>query len=102
MTVGSGIGSFLGFGLEGSYGTPAAITRFIEFASETLEYSPNRKVGEGLAAGNLVQRNSTRQQVTSTVGGDIKTPMYFKGMGNLIGCLMGGGSGPYKIGRAHV
>lgn len=88
-TVGSGLGSSLGFAKESAYGTHTAPTRWCEFMSETMEWKPKRIVGKGLAAGNLVQRSATRCTVSSTVEGDIKTPLYFKGMGLLLGSLMG-------------
>lgn len=88
-TVGSGIGSSLGMAKESAWGTFTTPVRFPEFTSETLEWKPKRIVGTGLASGNSVQRNSTRQQTTSTVTGDIKCPMYYKGMGLFLGGIMG-------------
>lgn len=88
-TVGSGIGSSLAMSKESAWGTFTTPTRFPEFTSETLEWKPKRIVGTGLANGNIVQKNSTRQQTTSTVEGDIKCPVYYKGMGLFLGGIMG-------------
>lgn len=88
-TVGSGIGASMGMVKESAWGTFTTPTRFPEFTSETLEWKPKRIVGTGLASGNSVQRNSTRQQTSSTVEGDIVCPMYYKGMGLFLGGIMG-------------
>jgi len=88
-TVGSGIGSSLGLAKETTFGTWVTPTKWAEFESETLEWKPKRIVGVGLANGNIVQRNSTRQTTTSTVEGDVKVPFYYKGMGLFLGSIMG-------------
>lgn len=88
-SVGSGLGGSLGFAKETAWGVHTAPTRWCEIDSETIEWKPKRIVGKGLAAGNIVQRSATRQQVTSTVEGEIKTGVYYKGMGLLLGSLMG-------------
>lgn len=101
-TIGSGLGSSLGFGVESSsppYGVPVAPTRWVEFLSETIAWKPKRIIGKGLLAGGLVPLNSSRQQPNSTVEGDFKTPLYWKGLGLPLASLMGtlGGSG-YALG----
>lgn len=88
-SINVGLGASLGFAKESAWGTHTAPTRWCEFTSETIEWKPKRIVGKGLAFGNVVQRSSTRCTVSSTVEGDIKTPLYFKGMGLLLGSLMG-------------
>lgn len=89
VSVGSGIGSSVGMAKESAWGTFTTPTKWPEFENETLEWKPKRIVGTGLANGNLVQRNSTRQTVTSTVQGDLRVPVYYKGMGLLLGSIMG-------------
>lgn len=88
-TIGSGIGASLGAAREGDWGEFTAPTHFFEFGSETLEWKPKRIVGECLAAGRIAQNDSTRVQVSQTVEGDLKVPMRYKGMGLLLGALMG-------------
>lgn len=98
-TIGSGLGSSIGFGSETTWGTFATPTRWVEFESESIEWKPKRMRGKGLGAGNQVQRNATEQQTTSTVEGDIKTPFYYKSMGLLLGNMMGSqGTGPVQQG----
>ena len=74
-TIGSGIGSSVGFVSEASWGTFATPIKWLEHESESLEWKPKRMRGKGLGAGNLVARNATEQQTTSTVEG--ATPVQF-------------------------
>lgn len=89
MTVGSGLGASVGLASEVTWANWVTPAKWTEFESETVEWKPKRMVGKGLYNGGLVQRNSQRVTTTATVEGDIKTPIYYKGMGLYLGHAMG-------------
>jgi len=101
-SVGSGIGSSLGFAAESPYGTFAASTRWVEFESESLTWVPKRMQGLGLYNGGQFQRDDTRVQTTETVNGDIKTAFYAKGMGLWLGNVFGGSATPVSTSGHYV
>ena len=88
-TVGSGIGSYLSSASEATYGVALTPTRSLEYGSHNIRWKPKRVVGNGLAGGTLLQKAAQRVQTTSTVEGDVKTQMYYKGMGPWLGSLFG-------------
>lgn len=89
MAIPSGLGFTIGSGIETTWGTAVAPTKFLEAESETLELIANRTDGKGLYGGVGVRRGSNHINTTYDVNGAIKTPLYFKGMGQLLGSLMG-------------
>jgi hypothetical protein len=88
-TVGSGVGASLGMSIEGVWGTWGASSKWVEPESFGPKFKPNRKTGTGLAGGRRVARRSSRVTTTSEVIGDVKCPIYYKGMGQLLGLAQG-------------
>lgn len=71
MAVGSGVGSQLGIALEGTYGTYAAPTRFLECKKASVKKAKNTKDFDGLAAGRLLDRADGRAVTTKAATASI-------------------------------
>jgi hypothetical protein len=63
----SGLSGQIGYGQETTYGTGVTPTRFIEFNSETLDYSKQTVNGAGIAAGRVFMPGNARYIVGVSV-----------------------------------
>lgn len=72
MAVGAGLSASLGIATETTVGTPVAVTRFIEFDSESVALKKNMTQGAGLRQGGLVARAARRVNTGRSVGGDLE------------------------------
>lgn len=94
MAIGSGLGGSVGFGVETTYGTFVAPTKFPEMQSATFQRKPNFVQGGGLAAGRFVQPSGryvlTHREAEATVNMEVPS----KGFGFLLQQLMGGSAAP--------
>lgn len=74
---------------ESTYKTiPGPVTRWPEFADESLDWNPNTVQGVGLQVGRRVARSARRVQPTQDGGGDLSMEAISKGMGLFWkGCL---------------
>lgn len=89
MAVGSGISATLGIATETTVGTPVAVTRFVEFDSESLAMKKHTVQGTGMRGGGLVQRGSRRQIVAREVNGDINFDVPTAGFGLFLQHMLG-------------
>lgn len=88
-SVGSGLGSSVGTGVESTYGTPATPTRWLSMDSHEIKLNPQFVQGNGLRQGSLVNDQFERVWSAADVGGSAVMNFARKGMGQLIGSLMG-------------
>lgn len=88
---GSGLGSSFGTGIEtpGSYGTLATINKWLPVDSCEIKQSPNYYKGQGLHGGSLVRYDAEVVRTHLDSAGSVKLPVYYNGMGRLLGSLMG-------------
>jgi hypothetical protein len=88
---GSGLGTTLGVGVEGagSYGTYVAPTKWNAVESAVINQVPAYAAGNGLRGGTLVRDANDRVLTNLDAAGTIKMPVYYNGMGRLLGSLMG-------------
>lgn len=96
MTVGSGLGSSLGFAPETTYGTYVAPTRFHQFNKGEIKKVKGIVQGGGLAAGRLVQAGSQRVQATEQASGSYEIEVAYTKMGLLLQHIMGGSAAPVQ------
>ncbi|MGZ4518875.1 MAG: phage tail tube protein [Mycobacteriaceae bacterium] len=89
MTIGSGLASQIGFATETTVGTPATVTRFFPYDSESLKLKRTIKQGSGLRAGAQVDLASRRAFTTIDVNGDIQMDFPAKGAGILLQHMLG-------------
>ena len=89
MAVGSGISATLGIATETTVGTPVAVTRFVEFDSESMQMKKHTVQGTGMRGGGLVQRSSRRQIVAREVQGDINFDVPTAGFGLFLQHMLG-------------
>lgn len=89
---GSGLGAFVGSGIEtaGSYGTLATINKWTAF--ESFDIKPNQTwvEGAGLHGGQVTRFDSEAVLTKQDASGSAKLNFYYNGMGRLLGSLMGG------------
>lgn len=89
MAVGAGLSSTLGIATETTPGTPVAVTRFIEYDTETMGMKKTTVQGEGLRGGALVRRRARRSKVGRQAGGDIKFDIPTNGFGLFLHHMLG-------------
>ena len=89
MAVGSGLSSSFGIATETTVGTPAAVTRFFEFDSETLSLRKKIVQGVGLRGGGIDKRAARRILVSREAQGDVTLSPTTNGYGLLISHLLG-------------
>jgi hypothetical protein len=78
----SGLSGQIGYVQETTYGTGVTpVTRFLEFTSETLDYSKQTVDGGGIAAGRVFAPGNARYVVGVGGGGDITFNVPSKGFG---------------------
>lgn len=87
--VGAGISATLGIATETTVGTPVAVTRFVEFDSETVAVKKHTVQGTGMRGGGLVQRGSRRQIVAREAAGDITFDVPTAGFGLFLQHMLG-------------
>lgn len=97
MAIRSGLGGQVGFAKEGTYGTYAAPTKFIEIASESLQKVVNRVDGGGMAAGRLTRLASRRTETNTMGSGTLQLQVTNKNMGILFENLMGPTETPTQV-----
>lgn len=81
----------VGYGKETNYGTPVTCTRWLEFTSETLDWTPNKVQGQGLRVSSAVPRSNKRVITTYDGGGTTVHECISKGMGMLFENAFGAG-----------
>ncbi|WP_327403824.1 phage tail tube protein [Streptomyces sp. NBC_01288] len=89
MAIGSGLGAQIGMIAEGSYGTFAAPTKFIEFTKESLVLKKTTAQSAGIAAGRLLPLSSRRVLTRREVQGTLEMEIANKNMGLILQTLMG-------------
>lgn len=89
MAVGSGLSATLGIVQEATPGTPVAVTRFVEFDSETMAEKKHTAQGQGLRGGALYRRSARRILVAREFGGDVMFDMTTNGMGLWLQNMLG-------------
>lgn len=89
MGVGSGLSSQIGIVTETTVGTAAAVTRFVEFDSESLSLTRHIAQGSGLRAGGLFERAARRVLVAREAKGDIQFDVTTNGMGLWLQHMLG-------------
>jgi hypothetical protein len=81
--------SSVGLVAEGTWGTPATVSRWYEFLSESLDYDKVVKQGMGLRVGSRVARSGRRVVATTSPKGGIELELCSKGLGLLFQVAMG-------------
>jgi Phage tail tube protein len=89
MALPTGLASQWGMAQETTNGTPATVTRFYEFNSESLKLKKNTVQGKGLRAGGLFMRTSRRVVGSWEAAGDVNLDTNFNGMGLLFQNMIG-------------
>ena len=91
MTVGSGLGSAIGSGIETGYGASpnGGLTLWHPTDSHEIKFNPVFHDGKGLRYGTLVQDFTEHVLVQGDAGGAAKMNAYFKGMGRWIATAFG-------------
>lgn len=92
MAIQGGLGSSLLIGAETTTGTAVALTRSLEYNSESLHLEKGVIDGAGLRGSGLFPRSSRHAFTTRTVNGDVELDVATKGMGLLFQQMMGGTS----------
>lgn len=102
MAVAVGSNTCLATGVESTYGTPVAMTRWFEFLNESLERRNNVITSEGIRCGGArnLRRGSRRVISSRDGGGSVTMEVATTGFGRWFHHLMGAtpvitGSGPY-------
>lgn len=94
--------SSLGFIEEVTYKTnPGAVTRWVEFTDESLDWDKNVKQGKGLRVGGRVARSARRVVPTAQGGGDITMEATSKSMGLLWKWALGSGTSTLVSGSTY-
>jgi hypothetical protein len=95
MAQGFGDNSWVGFGVESTYGTPVARTTFFEFMSEGVKLDQGREARSSLRG----RSRNRRGQKKHAVAGSIETQMQVNGMELLLKHAIGSdvitGTNPY-------
>src|SRR5690349_17058393 len=91
----------IGFGVESTFKTYAAPTRFLEFTDESLAWEKNVKQGQGLRVGSRVARTSRRVIPTADGAGDITFEAESKGLGLIWRALLGVGTSTVVSGSTY-
>lgn len=89
MALGAGLSATLGIATEATVGVPVAVTRFIEFDSETLTMKKHTVQGAGLRGGGLVKHAQRRLEVAREAGGDINFDVPTNGFGLVLQHMLG-------------
>jgi hypothetical protein len=75
----------VGWAIEGTYNTPATVTRFAEWLeSSGLDWDPNTVQGKGLRVGSSVERAGRRVTLVGKGSGKLEFELASKGFGSLL------------------
>ncbi len=88
MVIASGLGAQLGIGEESTYGTPVAVTRFLEFNSEGLDADIGVIESRGLGTGRFPRADREKRYIKSA-GGQVEFDVQTKGFGVLFKHCLG-------------
>jgi len=92
----------LGFLKESVYGTPVTVSRWLEYATDPeFNYLPNRVQGDGMRAGQRVDRTNRRVTTTSEAGGSVELEMLSKGLGTFLELCLGAGASTLVSGTTY-
>lgn len=97
MGLGSGIAAQFGFAQESTVGTLVTVTKFVEFNSETLDWTTDIVQGRGLHASGQYDRSSRYARTTKSVAGDVNLNLVNKGLGVLLKNMLGSTATPIQI-----
>ncbi|MFI6296705.1 phage tail tube protein [Nonomuraea sp. NPDC050790] len=97
MATGTGLDAQLGFAAESTVGTPVTVTKFPEFNSESLAWTPTFVEPTGLRVGRKFKRVSRLVQSRKTVEGSFELEWPTKGAGLLIAHALGSSGLPTQI-----
>lgn len=87
---GSGLGSVpLATGVEVTYGTLPALTKALPVDSAEIKWAPTYYKGQGLHGNTLARFDAETVLVQGDAAGSVKTPIYFNGVGRLLGSVQG-------------
>ena len=90
MALGAGLSATFGMATETTVGTPVAVTRFIEFDSESLKLKKHTAQGAGLRGGALIRRAQRRSVVVARdAGGDVAFDAPTSGLGVFLQHMLG-------------
>lgn len=99
MATGSGLDAQFGFGPETTWSTAVTPTKFIEFNSENLVFTPTWLEPTGLRVGTKYKRGARVRQARKTASGDIQFELATRGLGVLFKHMTGSAlSAPTIIG----
>lgn len=94
MALGSGLSAQFGIVTETTVGTPVAVTRFVEFDSDTLALTRHIAQGVGLrASGASAPRGARRILVAREAAGDVTFDVPTNGLGLFLQHMLGSFSG---------
>ena len=82
----------IGLGIESTYGTAVARTRWFEFLDESFNYVKNIKQGQGMRVGSRVARSGRRVVASAEGSGDLTVEAMTKGLGLLWWLGLGSGT----------
>jgi hypothetical protein len=97
VATGTGLDAQLGFAAETVVGTPVTPTKFVEFNSESLAWTPTFVEPTGLRAGRKFKRASRLVQSRKTVEGSFELEWPTKGAGLLVAHMLGSSGVPVVI-----
>lgn len=89
MALGSGIATQFGIAKEVTPGTPVTVTRFFEYASESMSTKKKPVQGGGLRPDRTYDRAALRKVLQRQAGGDINLELPTKGAGLLLQQMLG-------------
>jgi hypothetical protein len=89
VNIGSGLSATGGIVQETVPGVPVAVSRFVEFDSETFTQKKHTVQGQGVRGGALVRRGSRRIEVAREAGGDISFDVPTNGLGLWLEQMLG-------------
>lgn len=88
MPIGSGLSGQVGFAAEGTYGTYATVTRFLEIYNESLKADVVRIESMGIGRGRVLRTTRAKQYIRGAAG-SIELPVMTKGMNLLFKHMLG-------------
>jgi hypothetical protein len=91
----------LGLGVESTFGTYSAPTRFFEDAGAELDFEPNRVQGQGLRVGSRLARSGRRVTTTKSGGGSTPVELLTKSMGLLWESCLGSSTSTLVSGSTY-
>ncbi|MFI7643742.1 phage tail tube protein [Nonomuraea sp. NPDC049400] len=97
MATGTGLDAQLGFAAESTVGTAVTVTKFVEFNSESLAWTPSFVEPTGLRVGRKFKRVNRLVQSRKTVEGSFDFEWPTKGAGLLIAHALGSTGTPVQI-----